>query len=464
MNLRLVIKRTSSWLRHAPDRAIGSLRAGILDDRGAVMMMVGLAIIPLVLALGVAVDGGLAYNAQSRLQDALDSAALAGAKKIGTDVEEMKAEARRFFDSNYPDDYLGGSVIDFDADFDDDGSELNVEATIQVPMAFMGIIGIPTIDIQADAKVQQQINGVELALVLDITDSMNFSDPSGGTKLEKLEEATDILLDTLFGENDTVDNVSVSVVPYNSVVNIGNTRTDFLEDFDASAFSPDEWKGCVEARGGTMDRDDTPISTQAITAMLWPPVGSMFNPDNDPNAFCPDAEILPLEDQKSVIADHIEDMEATGATLTTVGFVWGWRTISPRWRDAWGLEGQPVDYGSSTTKKAIVFMTDGITVIHRGRRYYNAYGFTRDRRLGTRSASRAQEEADDRLLESCTLAKEEGVEVFTVMYALDNATIEQLYRACASSPAHFFDVPNGPQLKTAFEDIAGRLVGLHISG
>lgn len=197
--------------------------------------------------------------------------------------------------------------------------------------------------------------------------------------------------------------------------------------------------------------------------MLWPPVGSLFNRSNDPNAFCPDSEVLPLTEEKSVVTDHIDALVADGATLTTVGLVWGWRTISPRWQSAWGLDNRPVDYGDDVVKKAIVFMTDGITVIHSGNRYYNAYGFTEDRRLGTRSSARARTEADNRLLESCNLAKEEGIEVFTVMYALDNAAIEQLYRACASSSDHFFDAPNGPQLEAAFEDIAGRLAALHLS-
>lgn len=463
MNWRITIERAMKLLWKAGADVALSRWSTHLDNRGAVTMLVGLAIIPLILALGIAVDGGIAYNAQSRLQGALDSAVLAGAKKIGADVEEMKAEARMFFNSNYPADYLGGRVVDFDADFDVNTRELNVEATVEVPTAFMGIVGIPTVDVYVDSKAQQLMSGIELALVLDITDSMNSSDPSGGTKLETLKDASSILLDVLYGENETADNVLISVVPYSSEVNVGTDRTDWLDDFDEDDFDPHEWKGCVEARGGTMDRDDTPPETEGLTAMLWPPVNSYFNPTNDPNLYCPDSVILPLTEEKSVIADHIDDLVADGATLTTVGFVWGWRSISPRWRTAWGLPEGPVDYEDSAIKKAIVFMTDGITVIHSGQRFYNAYGFTNDGRLGTRSPWRARREADDRLLESCTLAKEQGIEVFTVMYDLNNAFIEQLYRACASSPDHFFDAPNGSQLEAAFEDIAGRLVALHLS-
>jgi len=444
-------------------RSFGATVSLCRCSNGGVAIIAGLSILPLILALGLAVDSGLAYNTQSKLQAALDSAVLAGARKIGSDAEDMKAEARMFFDANYPSDYLGGQILSFDADFDIDTRELNVDATVEVPTAFMRVVGIDSVEITVDASAQQILNGIELALVLDITGSMNLSDPGGGTKLEALKEATTILLDTIYGENDTAENVAVSVVPYNSLVNIGDSRTDWLDDFDEDDFEPGEWKGCVEARGGTLDRDDTPPSIAAITAMLWPPVDSFFNPSNDPNLFCPDNEVLPLTKNRTTIADHVEALSAEGATLTTVGFVWGWRTISPLWGSAWGLDEGPVDYGDKAIKKAIVFMTDGITVIHPEDKYYNAYGFTEDGRLGTTAADVATQEADDRLLESCELAKEEGVEIFTVMYALNDPTIEQLYRDCASSSAHFFDVPDSTRLEGAFGSIAGRLVGLHLS-
>lgn len=247
---------TKPHLARCFDDGVSSVRpiwSACLGDQGAVAMILALAIIPMILTLGIAVDGGTAYNSQSRLQGALDSAALAGARNLGADVDEMKAEARMFFKSNYPDDYLGGRVVGFDADFNADTRELTIDATVEIPTTFMRIAGIQTIDIRADARAKQLLTGIELALVLDITDSMNRDDPSGGTKLEALKDASRILLDVLYGENETADKVAVSVVPYNSLVNVGSDRTDWLDDFDEDDFDPHEWKGCVEARGGTID-------------------------------------------------------------------------------------------------------------------------------------------------------------------------------------------------------------------
>ena len=433
----------------------------IVDEKGSVAALVGLAMIPLVLALGLAVDGGIAYNANSKLQGAVDSAVLAGAQAASTEGSDVIADAEKYFNANYPSDFMNGRITNFEPTFNEETRELTIDAAVEIPTAFMRLAGKPTVSIGVTSTAQQLLSGIELAMVLDVTGSMNFTDPSGGTKLESLKTASNTLLDVIYTDDDTVDDVSISVIPYNTEINLGSDRTDLLTGFDASAFGSDGWKGCVEARGASFDRDDTPASTEAFTALLWPAVNSPFNPDNDPNAFCPDSEVLPLTAEKSVVAEHIDDLTASGFTMTNVGFTWGWRTISPRWQGEWGSNEAPVDYDHPTIKKAIIFMTDGIA--DWSDNYYTAYGFLTDNRLGTQNETGAEAEVNDRLLESCELAKAEGIEVYTVMFALNNPTIEQDYRACATSDDHFFDAPDGDQLEVAFKEIAGQLTSLRLT-
>jgi Flp pilus assembly protein TadG len=432
------------------------------DQRGGVSSLIGLSIIPVALALGLAVDGGLAYSAQNKLQGAVDSAALAAARVVADADADVSADARMFFEANYPADIFGGRITRFNPEFDDDSGEITIDAEVEIPTAFMRIAGLSTVTVSASSAAQQQRNGIELSLVLDVTGSMNRNDPSGGTKLEALKRASNTLLDSIYGENETVDDVSVAVVPYNTEVNVGSDRTDLLTGFDASAFGAAGWGGCVEARSGSFDRDDTPPSAQPFTALLWPAErNNRFNRRNDPNAFCPKSEVLPLTAEKSVVADHIDDLEADGFTMTNVGFTWGWRTVSPRWQGEWGSAAAPVAYDHPSIGKAIIFMTDGVA--DWSRQYYTAYGFLRDGRLGTQNERRAEAEVNDRLLETCELAKREGIEVYTVMFALNNATIERDYRACASSDEHFFDAPDGDALEAAFRDIAGQLTSLRLT-
>ena len=442
-------------------------------EAGGVATIVGLSIIPMVLALGLAVDAGLAYGAHSKLQGALDSAALASARTASMEGADVEADARMYFNANFPSDYLGSRLIDFDAVFNEETGELSIDAEINMPTSFMRVAGFSSIPVAASTVAQRQLNGIELAMVLDITGSMNKPDPSGGTKIEALKNASETLLNVIYGENETVENVSISVVPYTTQVNIGSDRTNFLTEFNEADFGDDGWKGCVEARADTLDRDDTPPSIA--------PFSALFSPSGDPNAACQDNEVLPLTAERSIISDHIDDLEADGSTFTNVGFAWGWRTISPEWRTAWDITSvdsendgdlsgfdtsdngtaAPVDYDDPTISKAIIFMTDGRAFMPR--RDYTAYGFLSDRRLGTNNKSRSQDEINDRLLDSCALAKQEGIDVYTIMFALDDANIEQTYRTCASSEEHFFDAPNGEALEAAFENIAGQLTSLRLT-
>ncbi|MGI9505766.1 MAG: pilus assembly protein TadG-related protein [Geminicoccaceae bacterium] len=451
-------------------------------DQGGVTMIVGLSILPLVLILGLVVDGGLAYGTHSRLQGAVDAAALASARTASTEGAEVEADARMFFDANFPPDYLGSRVTDFDANFNEETGELEVNAEIDMPTFFMRVAGLPSVSVATSATAQKLLNGIELAMVLDVTGSMNQSDPAGGTKIEALKTASETLLDVIYGENDTVDDVSIAIVPYNTTVNLGSDRTGLLTGFDADAFGDDGWRGCVEARSTPHDQDDTPPSVEEFTAFLWPTgQGTGYNPSGDPNAFCPESEVLPLTAKRSVISDHIDDLEADGFTMTNVGFTWGWRTVSPEWRTTWDIvrvdtddenslpeisTGQsstdaPVDYDHPSISKAIIFMTDGKADWAPG--YYTSYGFLAEGRLDTTSETIAEGEVNNRLLESCELAKEQGIEVYTVMFDLNDPVIEADYRSCASSNEHFFDAPDGTALETAFKDIAGQLTSLRLT-
>jgi len=447
------IAQTPSRLQHITHHLCRSTAALPSSDKGGVAAMVGLAVVPMVLALGLAIDGGLAYGAHSKLQGAVDAAALAGARVASSEDGNVEADARMFFDANFPSSFLGGQITDFDANFDEDTGELRIDAEIDLPTSFMRIAGLPTVSVAASAVAQQQLSGLELAMVLDITGSMNKPDPSGGTKIQALKDASETLLDVIYGENETVNDVSISVVPYNTQVNLGSDRTDLLTGFDVADFGDDGWKGCVEARTSPSDLDDTTPSTEAFSALL--------SPTGAPNAHCQDSEVLPLTAEKSVISDHIDDLEAEGFTFTNVGFTWGWRTISPLWDGVWGTDSDPVAYDHPTIQKAIIFMTDGVAVMPKNR--YTAYGFLNEGRLGTTNKKNAEVEINDRLLQTCELAKAEGLEVYTVMFALDDPTVEADYRTCASSEEHFFDAPDGDQLDAAFRQIAGRLTSLRLT-
>ena len=442
-------------------------------QKGGVAIIVGAAAFPLVIGLGLAVDAGLLYSAHSKLQGAVDAAALASVRAATSENGDIEGDARMFFNANFPEDVLGSEVISFDPNFNEETGEMTITANIELSTSFMRVAGITTIPITVSAKAEQQLSGIEIAMVLDVTGSMGFSDPAGGTRIESLKTASETLLDTIYGEEETIDDVRISVVPYTTSVNLGSDRTDVLTGFNAAAFGADGWKGCVEARFAPHDQIDTSPSLEPFTALLWPPTfdnpstarrENGFNTSNDPNRFCTDSEVLPLTAERSTISDHIDDLVANGATLTNIGFSWGWRTISPSWQGFWGQDNDPVDYDHPTINKAIIFMTDGVNSLPSlsSPLFYSGYGFLDDGRLGANNTT-AEIEANNRLLNSCELAKQEGIEVYTIMFALNNATVEQNFRNCATSSDHFFDAPNGDVLEAAFKEIAGQLSSLRLT-
>ena len=82
---------------------------------------------------------------------------------------------------------------------------------------------------------------MEIALVLDVTGSM------AGAPMTALRNAATDLVNIIYGPNDTLPNLWVSVVPYTSTVNIGRGRSGWLAagSLNASSYGNTVWRGCV---------------------------------------------------------------------------------------------------------------------------------------------------------------------------------------------------------------------------
>ncbi len=462
------------WLALEFGRRLGArigcrARALLRSPRGGVAMVFGLAVIPLFAMVGLAVDGGRAYMAKSRLQAAVDAASLAGGHGFSMAQAQASADARMYFDANYASDYLGGELEQFTVTPHEDTGEFEVRAQAEIPTTFMRVLGIDTVEVSASSVAASAHKGLELAMVLDTTGSMLWRDANNAVKITSLKTAATSLVDILFGDDETLDDLWISIVPFTTAVNVGSSRTNWLTGYSAANFAPDTWDGCVQARAAPYDQDDTPPADQPFRAYLWP----SDEDDNDwppvsnnrgPNLYCIQNQVVSLTNQRETLEDAIDDLVASGGTVPPVGLVWGWRAISPSWRSLWGgatPNNRPLDYDDEDSIKAVVFMTDGQADIEPN--LYTAYGLLKDKQLGTKKESKAEEELNDRLATICTDMKEAGIEIYTIMFALDDEDIETLYRNCASSAAHFFNSPTGEQLQAAFRQIGGRLSALRLA-
>jgi hypothetical protein len=261
-----------------------SLRRLGEDQRGAAMMILGLAVIPLFVLMGLAVDVGRGYMVKSKLSYAIDSAGLAGGRAFETDMRED--DIMMFFDANFPPNFMDSEIEGGEPSviFNEEENTILIEATAIVPTRFMGVAGIHEMRVHARTLIQRELRGMELALVMDNTGSMRPD------KIVAMKNSATDLVNILYGDREEVENFWVAVVPFVATVNIGSENTDWLiqQSFDPDAawqnadpdsserfgyhadhFQPTTWKGCVEARPYPRDSNDDPPDIEGWYPHLW---------------------------------------------------------------------------------------------------------------------------------------------------------------------------------------------------
>jgi Flp pilus assembly protein TadG len=414
------------------------LRAILRDRRGAAAVFLAVALVPMAGAVGLAIDSSLGYMLRTRMSKSLDAAGLAaGRVALDDDAEDVAGD---FFRANFGATTGDVEVTDFDFELDESMHFVTLSAEATMPTYFMRVFGHDEMRVRARTVIQRQTTGMELALVLDNTGSMQDDD-----KFETMEQAADDLVEILYGDDDVIDNVWISVVPFITTVNIGSSRTSWVKAGDNVHTNPtswgspsNKWKGCVLAREHPLDVDDTPPSGEKWASYRWVN-NQVRGQNNDRNYACP-APIKGLAASRTEIDAALDAMtvgpKASG-TATNYGLVWGWRTLSPRWRGLWGGSTPselPLDYKTDNMKKVAVLLTDGENQL-----LYNnltSYGHPAD--LGFNSTKASRPMLDERTLEVCDAMKAEEILIFTILFGEGNDTdAQELLEECATNPAMY---------------------------
>ena len=496
------------------------------NRRGAVAIMVAGATVVLLGAMGVGIDTARGYLVRSKLSTAIDAAALAGGRDIMD--EEISEEIRMYFDANFPEGYLGADVTKFEVSMSEDRETVDIIAEADIPTTLTAVLGHDSMTVRASNRARRHSRGMELALVMDNTGSMSASE------MQAMKDASKALLDLLYGEREAVSNLWISLVPYTATVNVGPGHEHWLTSLDADAYWTAGWKGCVEARPDPHDRGDDPPSVEAFDPFYYASTRWSFTEDrknhndrigdNDwgpakkpgwgygdknhkqtgpkgdhdkggnwkikegpeygnkavgPNLGCGPA-ITPLQSSRSAVEDAIDDMASwsRGGTMANLGLVWGWRTLSPRWRGLWdGIADAslPLDYTTRYMDKAIVILTDGENQWYdwpdglpgrpKNWKYpdadYTAYGRLSENRLGTTDNGIANQILDDRMISTCERLKDAGILVYTVTFKVSSPDLKNLYRACATGE-NYWNSPSNSDLAEVFREIGSKLSNLRL--
>ncbi len=431
----------------------------------------------LVGVVGMSLDYSQAYLVKQRLSQALDAAALAAAAS-STDESVITQKVKDFFKANYPEDKLG---VTFDPNVQIVGDEVIVTADAYYVTSFLRVLGIDTIDVSAGTTVVREVQGIEVALVMDNTGSMSTNNNIGALR----DAASNFVyimygIDVEDGENADPENldsmslrdrdyIKVGLVPYSGSVNVGpyglgkDRNGDYYgeefvnnpHDLDYSTSSNSQyWMGCVLADDGGGDVIDQEGP--------WDMYRYCRDADDDPychlnqygnvrknaNYDCPRTPLTPLSTSPTDLKNNIDTMSARGYTHGNYGMVWGYRVISPDFPFEEGVE-----WENQYWRKAVVMMTDGVNTIHPR---YSAYGPTQDHNL-------RPSDLNNKFEDVCNNLKDQGVIIYTVtFYSNVSENTKDFYRECATSEDYYHDAPGKEDLIDVFETISRELSNLHI--
>jgi Flp pilus assembly protein TadG len=165
-----------------------SIRKPSSGSRGQALIMLAVAFVVLGGMLGLAIDVGIAYFIQARLSQAVDAAALAGARSLarGSTTDDQAtnalAVADKYFTANFPAGFWGCTTqIDknkpyYWVDVGAVGSKirkLNYRATATTPLYFLRLIGKTSATVAAKAVAQRR--DANIVIILDRSGSMKNS-------------------------------------------------------------------------------------------------------------------------------------------------------------------------------------------------------------------------------------------------------------------------------------------------
>ena len=393
------------------------------DKRGNVAVLFALALVPILVVVGAAVDLSRQVNADRHLQSAIDAASLAGARAM-EDSSVSDADIRQIalnsLDANLTSAH--DDVVCSNSQVAIDRSAGTVRVTSDCTMATLigGTITPHSMAVANGATSKANVTKLDLALMLDVSGSMR------GTKLADLKTAAITAANTLI-DSSTGDRVRISFVSYSTSVNAGAYGNAALgrpanDDRDGDGLN----KVCVSERTGMAAWDDDDPGYNK-----W--VG-------DDASSCPSSSLLPLTSNLDLFEREINRLTAGGWTAGHLGVAWSWYLIAPDWSSIWPSDSAPHSYTEPHTVKAVILMTDG----QFNRRYASSQGNSNQqaRRL-------------------CREMRDENVLIYAVAFQAPNNAKNTL-KNCAGDESRFFDAGNGSELLNAYAAIASQLSALTI--
>ncbi len=482
-------------------------------------MMTAILMVPLILAVGFAIDGSRYYKARSHLQDAIDTAALAVAASTEQDDTKLRSQAESFVLANLlPNTIEGVEVASFSANAED----IVIDGSGFVETTFMRLANIERVNVAASTTTKRAPDQiVEVALVLDNTYSMIEKDPNTGeTRIQTLRKAAKSLVETLLPDDPSKQGTtSIALVPYADHVNVGAdkrtaswlqlngeersvttgegnrqcTKTTNIVAPYCSKYNT-EPKTCTRVRDGVTESYSCPVNTTCAQYSTTKTettctgtdrvttnykfygcvgtrvTGTLRQSDASPTARYPAyvetrqncaQPIIPLTTDRKSLLDAVAGMTHQPSSYTALthipsGIVWGLNVLSPPLPFE---EGEAYDPQNRSPRKVMIVMTDGDnTLVSR----------TNDGKHLEPSGNASQIEnqingVNEDTTAVCSSAKAKGIEIYSIAFMVKKEVAKSLLRKCATDGAHYYDATDAAKLTAAFSGIARSISQVRIA-
>jgi len=389
------------------------LNRSIDDNQGQVAVTFAIVALPILLMTLITIDFARQINTKQHLAFATDAASLAATRAMeDPELSDLDIEktAQDYYlaqlESAYGDVECEVPVVTVNRP----ETKVTVAGNCNIPTFAGGLLTTNEATFVANTTAAAiELNVLEVALVLDLSDSMI------GAKETAMKAATKDFVSGIV--NLRADDQSrISLIPFASTLNAGvyGNRAMGRDDDDDRTNDGLE-RVCVVERPGV----------EALTDAA-PGPGQWFEEHGSIIRPCESEPIVPLSNDESRINTAIEHLRAVNAGSSgQLALAWAWYTLSPNWSSIWPASAEPSEYNSSETVKAVILLSDGMF-----NKWYDR---------GALSTIYARVEA----IRLCREMRRDGIQVFVIGYdvpvGLSFYSAETVMRECASSPDFYFE-------------------------
>ena len=409
----------------------GLVKRLVEKSDGNVTVLFALAIVPLLIAAGSAVDYIRFLDTRTSVQAALDGAALAAATPLNITDPQRVAVAKSYFKNNVSFTADDGSPIEIDVKVTIDAVAASVNTNVKT--SFMQLAGVDTMKLEEMAEVMRPFEGkAEVVLVLDYSGSMDKKN-----KYQDMSVAAKAMIDELDSAMKD-DALKIGLVPFSAMV-----YTSMNKNFVTQSSATSTWTGCTQDRKyphntnvntPTSDNDTKWGYDKGLTSNVPP------GPENNGMYSCANyatkgLKIVPLTADLSDVKDKIGKMRPLGNTNIPLGAEFGWNLLDPQEPYT---EGAP--YDDRNTRKFLVLLTDGMQ--------------TSSQWDSDKKRSIAQ--GEDNLKSICKSMRDLNITLFTIAYDITQPKITKLLKDCA--PGRYYEPDaGGSEIKQVFSQITSQI-------